>query len=227
MEKDLEALSQAISEGLWPDDWVELHTKTPPGLIEMLGIPGLGPKRIKLMADELGVDSVAGLKEAAQNNQIAPMKGFGEKSQQRMLDGIELLSRFRARRRLDIGLRYGEAFQRRIAGLEGVHRATLAGSARRRKDTIGDLDVVVAVDESDHEKVANAILNLPGIADVKGAGDSKISLILDTSIFDDSFTVGHIDPNVLDAIGGDDYEQLEATGTIDAQVRLVDRKSVV
>ena len=217
------ALTQAMSEGHWPDDWVDLHTSTPPGLIEMLGIPGLGPKRIKLMADELGVDSVASLKEAALNNQIAPMKGFGAKSQQRMLDGIELLSRFRARRRLDIGLRYGEAFQRKIAALDGVHRATLAGSARRRKDTIGDLDVVVAVDEADHESVANAILNLPGIADVKGAGDSKISLILDTTIFDDSFTVGHIDANVLDAIGGDDYEQLEAGGTIDAQVRLVPR----
>ena len=217
------ALTQAMSEGHWPDDWVNLHTSTPPGLIEMLGIPGLGPKRIKLMADELGVDSVASLKKAALNNQIAPMKGFGAKSQQRMLDGIELLSRFRARRRLDIGLRYGEAFQRKIAALDGVHRATLAGSARRRKDTIGDLDVVVAVDEADHESVANAILNLPGIADVKGAGDSKISLILDTTIFDDSFTVGHIDANVLDAIGGDDYEQLEAGGTIDAQVRLVPR----
>ena len=215
------ALTQAMTEGRWPEDWVDLHTSTPPGLIEMLGIPGLGPKRIKLMADELGVDSVASLKEAALNNQIAPMKGFGAKSQQRMLDGIELLSRFRARRRLDIGLRYGEAFQRKIATLDGVHRATLAGSARRRKDTIGDLDVVVAVDEENHESVANAILNLPGIADVKGAGDSKISLILDTSIFDDSFTVGHIDANVLDAIGGDDYEQLEAGGTIDAQVRIV------
>lgn len=215
------ALTQAITEGRWPDDWIDLHTNTPPGLIEMLGIPGLGPKRIKLMADELGVDSVASLKEAALNNQIAPMKGFGAKSQQRMLDGIELLSRFRARRRLDIGLRYGEAFQRKIAAIDGVHRATLAGSARRRKDTIGDLDVVVAVDEADHETVANAILNLSGIADVKGAGDSKISLILDTTIFDESFTVGHIDPNVLDAIGGDDYEQLEAGGTIDAQVRLV------
>ena len=215
------ALTQAVTEGRWPDDWVDLHTTTPPGLIEMLGIPGLGPKRIKLMADELGVDSVARLKEAALNNQIAPMKGFGAKSQQRMLDGIELLSRFRARRRLDIGLRYGEAFQRKIAAIDGVHRATLAGSARRRKDTIGDLDVVVSVDEDDHDTVANAILNLSGIADVKGAGDSKISLILDTTIFDESFTVGHIDPNVLDAIGGDDYEQLEAGGTIDAQVRLV------
>ena len=217
------ALTQAVNEGQWPDDWVNLHTSTPPGLIEMLGIPGLGPKRIKLMADELGVDSVASLKQAALDNKIAPMKGFGAKSQQRMLDGIELLSRFRARRRLDIGLRYGEAFQRKIAALDGVHRATLAGSARRRKDTIGDLDVVVAVDEDDHESVANAILALPGIADVKGAGDSKISLILDTTIFDESFTVGHIDPNVLDAIGGDDYEQLEAGGTIDAQVRLVPR----
>jgi len=215
------ALTQAISEGHWPEDWANLHTDTPPGLIEMLGIPGLGPKRIKLMADELGVDSVATLKQAALDNRIAPMKGFGAKSQQRMLDGIELLSRFRARRRLDIGLRYGEAFQQKIAVLDGVHRATLAGSARRRKDTIGDLDVVVAVDESDHEAVANAILSLPGIADVKGAGDSKISLILDTSIFDETFTVGHIDAKVLDAIGGDDYEQMESGGTIDAQVRLV------
>ena len=65
------------------------------------------------------------------------------------------------------------------------------------------------------------LLNLNGIADVKGAGDSKISLILDTSIFEEGFTVGHIDSNVLEAIGGDDYEQLESGGTIDAQVRLV------
>ena len=215
------ALSQAVLEGEWPEDWVDKHVSTPAGMIEMLGIPGLGPKRIKLMHDELGVDSVASLKEAAEENRIAPMKGFGAKSQQRMLDGIELLARFRERRRLDIGLRYGEAFQRKIAEIDGVNRATLAGSARRRKDTIGDLDLVVSVDATHHETVAERILSLQGIADVKGAGDSKISLILDTTVFDDTFAVGHIDPNVLDAIGGDDYEQLEAGGTIDAQVRLV------
>jgi len=215
------ALTQAIMDGEWPSDWVELHNTTPQGLIEMLGIPGLGPKRIKLMNEELGIDSVASLKEAATDGLIAPMKGFGKKSQQRMLDGIELLARFRARRRLDVGLMYGEAFQSKIASIEGVIKAQLAGSARRRKETIGDLDIVVAVEDEHHENVAEAILSLPGIADVKGAGDSKISLILDTSIFDGGFTVGHIDPNVLDAIGGDDYEQLESGGTIDAQVRLV------
>lgn len=215
------ALTQSIGEGRWPSDWVDLHEQTPKGLIEMLGIPGLGPKRIKLMNEELGVDSVATLKQAALDGLIAPMKGFGKKSQQRMLDGIELLARFRARRRLDIGLMYGEAFQAKISGLDGVIKAQLAGSARRRKETIGDLDLVVAVHDDEHEKVAEAILGLPGIADVKGAGDSKISLILDTSVFEGGFTVGHIDPNVLDAIGGDDYEQLESGGTIDAQVRLV------
>lgn len=215
------ALTQAIDEGRWPSDWVDLHEQTPKGLIEMLGIPGLGPKRIKLMKEELGVDSVATLKQAALDGLIAPMKGFGEKSQQRMLNGIELLARFRARRRLDVGLMYGEAFQSKIAELDGVIKAQLAGSARRRKETIGDLDLVVAVKSENHEMVSKAILGLPGIADVKGAGDSKISIILDTSVFEGGFTVGHIDPNVLDAIGGEDYEQLESGGTIDAQVRLV------
>ena len=215
------ALTQAIGEGRWPSDWVDLHEQTPKGLIEMLGIPGLGPKRIKLMNEELGVDSVATLKQVALDGLIAPMKGFGEKSQQRMLNGIELLSRFRARRRLDVGLMYGEAFQSKIAELDGVIKAQLAGSARRRKETIGDLDLVVAVKSENHEMVSKAILGLPGIADVKGAGDSKISIILDTSVFEGGFTVGHIDPNVLDAIGGEDYEQLESGGTIDAQVRLV------
>ena len=215
------AISQAVSEGKWPSDWIDLHNNTPPGLIEMLGIPGLGPKRIKIMNEELGVESIATLKQAALDDSIAGLKGFGTKSQQKMLDGIELLARFRSRRRLDIGLMYGEAFEQKIAGIDGVIKAQLAGSARRRKETIGDLDVVVGVLDEDKERVSKAILDLPGIADVKGAGDSKISLILDTSIFEGGFSVGHIDPNVMDAIGGEDYEQLESGGTIDAQVRLV------
>jgi len=216
-----EAITEAMNTGDWPQDWIRLHTDTPQGLIEMLGIPGLGPKRIKIMHEELGVDSVASLKEAAQDNRIAPMKGFGEKTQQRMLDGIELLSRFHARRRLDVGLRYGQVLEAKISAISGVKHATLAGSARRRRETIGDLDIVVAVDDQEKDDVSQAILNLSGIADVKGAGDSKISLILDTSIFEEEFRLGHIDKNVLEAIGGDDYEQLEASGTIDAQVRLV------
>ena len=215
------AISQAVGEGKWPEDWVELHESTPQGLIEMLGIPGVGPKKIKMLHDELGVMSVADLQEVCVKNEVAPMKGFGAKSQQKILDGIDLLARFSARRRLDIGLRYGQTFLSMIQQLPGVERAELAGSARRRRETIGDLDIVAAVKPEDVEDVTNKILSLKGIADVKGAGDSKVSVILDTSIFEDGFSLGHLDANVLDAIGGESYEQLESGGTIDAQVRLV------
>ena len=215
------AISQAVGEGKWPEDWVELHESTPQGLIEMLGIPGVGPKKIKMLHHELGVMSVADLQEVCVKNEVAPMKGFGAKSQQKILDGIDLLARFSARRRLDIGLRYGQTFLSMIQQLPGVERAELAGSARRRRETIGDLDIVAAVKPEDVEDVTNKILSLKGIADVKGAGDSKVSVILDTSIFEDGFSLGHLDANVLDAIGGESYEQLESGGTIDAQVRLV------
>ena len=215
------AITQAVAEGEWPTDWVELHENTPAGLIEMLGIPGVGPKKIKMLHDELGVLSVADLQEVCVKNEVAPMKGFGAKSQKKILDGIDLLARFSARRRLDIGLRYGQTFLSMIMDLDGVERAELAGSARRRKETIGDLDIVAAVQPEDVEKVTSEILSLKGIADVKGAGDSKVSVILDTSIFDGGFSLGHLDANVLDAIGGESYEQLESGGTIDAQVRLV------
>ena len=215
------AISKAVGEGMWPDDWVDLHENTPEGLIQMLGIPGVGPKKIKMLHDELGVMSVADLQESCVKNEVAPMKGFGAKSQQKILDGIDLLARFSARRRLDIGLRYGQTFLSMIKQLPGVERAELAGSARRRRETIGDLDIVAAVKPEDVEAVTNEILSLKGIADVKGAGDSKVSVILDTSIFEGGFSLGHLDANVLDAIGGESYEQLESGGTIDAQVRLV------
>ena len=70
------AISQAVGEGRWPEDWEDLHTNTPEGLIEMLGIPGVGPKKIKMLHDELGVLSVADLQEACVKNEVAPMKGF-------------------------------------------------------------------------------------------------------------------------------------------------------
>ena len=215
------AISDAVSNGTWPEDWIDLHTNTPPGLIEMLGIPGVGPKKIKFLHDELGVLSVADLKQVCDDNEVAPLKGFGAKSQQKILDGIELLARFSARRRLDVGLRYGQTFLSMISALDGVERAELAGSARRRKETIGDLDIVAAVQPDDVERVTQEILSMSGIADIKGAGDSKVSVILDTSIFEGGFSLGHLDSKVLEAIGGESYEQMESSGTIDAQVRLV------
>ena len=214
------AISQAVGEGKWPEDWVDLHTNTPEGLIEMLGIPGVGPKKIKMLHDELGVLSVADLQEACVKNEVAPMKGSVQKptkNSRRYRFTRKILCTTSPRYRS----KYGQTFLSMIKDLPGVERAELAGSARRRRETIGDLDIVAAVKPEDVEAVTNEILSLKGIADVKGAGDSKVSVILDTSIFEDGFSLGHLDANVLDAIGGESYEQLESGGTIDAQVRLV------
>ena len=214
-------ITKAVLDGEWAEDWIELFETTPSGLIEMLGIPNLGPKRIKLLNEELEITNILELQESCEAGEIEGLTGFGKKSQQRILDGIKLLKRFNARRRLDIGLLYGNALKNLISKIPNVEKIELAGSARRKKESIGDLDLVVGAKSHNHEEISNSILSLPGIADIKGAGDSKISLILDTSIFENEFDLGNVDEGVLEAIGGDDYEKMEASGTIDAQVRIV------
>ena len=213
-------INEALTEGTWGDIG-ELYTSVPAGLIAMLAIPGLGPKRIKQFYDELGIDSIEQLRVAGENGHLRELDRMGEKSEQKVLDGIELLKRFSGRRRLDIGLLYGEALEGRIASMEGVSRAQLAGSTRRRKETIGDLDIVAAVSPEDVGTVTEQIVNLPGIADVKGAGSSKVSIILGTEFFSEEVIDSGLDGGVLEALGGEAYEEMSASTTIDAQVRLV------
>ena len=194
-------ISEAVLEGSW-GELLSLYERIPPGLMEIVGIPGLGPKRARTLYEEIGVDSVESLKAACEMGHIAPLSGFGEKSQQKYLEGIELLRRYQGRSRMDVGLLYGQALEDRVSIIPGVIRAELAGSARRRRETIGDLDIVVGAEPGNHDSVIEAILAFPGIAEVKGHGESKVSLILEA-------------------------EMLEGTGesgsdaTIDAQVRIV------
>lgn len=216
-------IGEALGEGTW-GDLATLYESTPQGMIVMLGVPGLGPKRIKQLHEELGIDSLADLTAACSIGAVAKLDGFGAKSEQKIVDGIELLSRFRSRRRLNVGLRYGEAFERIVAHIPGVQHAQLAGSARRRRETIGDLDIVAAVEPEDVDEVTQAILDLPNIAEVKGAGESKVSVVLEAAILEKSLDLGTIDSEVFAAIGGDDYSAMESAGTIDAQVRMVPPK---
>lgn len=213
-------ISEALSEGTW-GDLESLYEQVPKGLIEMLGVPGLGPKRIKQFYDELGIESIAELRSAAEEGALSTLPRMGKKMEEKIIEGIDLLARFTGRRRLDVGLMYGEAFETQVAAISGVQRAQLAGSARRRKESIGDLDVVAAVNLEDAQEVMEALISIPGVAEVKGAGDSKVSLILESTLFEHHNPSTTIDGAVLNALGGDAWEELEANSTIDAQVRLV------
>jgi len=221
-------ITEAVMEGSW-GDLPDLYERTPDGLISMLAIPGLGPKRIKQFHDELGIDTVQSLREAAEAGALAPLLGMGAKSEQRIIDGIELLARVAGRRRLDVGLLYGESLESRIAAMDGVERASLSGSARRRRETIGDLDIVAAVAPANVDAVIERIVGLPGIADVKGSGESKVSVILGIEFFegerDVKSPVDGLDSGVLAALGGEAWEEMSESTTIDAQVRLVPPRS--
>ncbi|MDG1532921.1 MAG: helix-hairpin-helix domain-containing protein [Candidatus Thalassarchaeaceae archaeon] len=208
-------VDEAVLKGTW-GDLQKLYDRVPRGLIEIVGIPGLGPKRARLMYQELGVDSVESLKAACEMGHIAPLSGFGEKSQKKYLEGIELLRRYQGRSRMDVGLSFGRAMEARIAAIPGVVKAQLAGSARRRRETIGDLDIVAAAMPKDHNSVIEAILNLPGIAEVKGYGESKVSLILEQEMLADVKIEGSIDTQLAEMM-----LERSSDATIDAQVRIV------
>ncbi len=208
-------VTEAVLEGTW-GELAELYESVPAGLIEIIGIPGLGPKRARVMYEELGVDSVESLKAACEMGHIAPLDGFGDKSQQKYLDGIELLRRYQGRSRMDIGLTFGRAFEARIAAVPGVVRAQLAGSARRRRETIGDLDIVAAALPEDHDSVIESILSFPGIAEVKGHGESKVSLILEQEMLAAASGGSSMDAQLVEAM-----MERSTDATIDAQVRIV------
>ena len=208
-------VTEAVLEGTW-GELAGLYDSVPAGLIEIIGIPGLGPKRARVMYEELGVDSVESLKAACEMGHIAPLAGFGDKSQQKYLDGIELLRRYQGRSRMDIGLTFGRAFEARIAAVPGVVRAQLAGSARRRRETIGDLDIVAAALPEDHDSVIESILSFPGIAEVTGHGESKVSLILEQEMLAAASGGGSMDAQLVEAM-----MERSTDATIDAQVRIV------
>ena len=208
-------ITESVLHGTW-GDMQSLYDKVPAGLIEIVGIPGLGPKKVKSLYDSLGIESIEQLKTACELDHISSLPGFGEKSQKKIFDGIDLLRRYQGRTRMDVGLLFGRSLEEKISLIEGVEKAQLAGSARRRRETIGDLDIVVSSLLENHQKVIQEILGLPGIAEVKGYGDSKISLILEQEMLSNSIGNGALDEGLADTL-----MERNSDATIDAQVRIV------
>ena len=208
-------ISEAVLHGSW-GNLNELYDKIPPGLIQMTGIPSLGPKRVRLLYEELNIDSLDKLKYACENNHIASLEGFGSKSQEKYLEGIELLHRYQGRSRMDIGLAYGRVLEDKISKIPNVAKAQLAGSARRMRETIGDLDIVLGANPEYQEDIIREIMSLPGIAEVKGQGTSKISLILEAEMLADT-----ISNNEMDFALSESLSERSSNATIDAQIRIV------
>ena len=178
-----EALAQKITE-LHTTGRLGFYTKLkdsiPSGLVEILQIPGVGPKKIRALSEKLGIDSIAELQQACLDGKIAPLEGFGEKSQEKILEGIRNREKYGRRH---IWIEAWEAAEPLLAGLRHlpqVIRAEHAGSLRRRMETVGDLDFLVAT--NDPQPVADWFVQWPGVREVTARGETKTSVRLESGI---------------------------------------------
>ena len=151
----------------------ELRSEIPPGLTELLKLEGLGPKKVKVLYDELAVDSVDRLEKAAQAGRLRNLPGMGLKTEEKILKSIEHYRAGMGRFKLSVGFQYAEALLRHLKGVPGVKRLDPAGSFRRRRETIGDLDILAICGKGC--KVMDRFAGYGDVAEVLARGETKSS----------------------------------------------------
>jgi DNA polymerase (family X) len=178
-----EALEQKITELVETGQlayYNELKASIPPGLIEMLEIPGLGPKKIQALSQKLGVDSVAQLEKACRAGKVAQLDGFGEKTQTNLLEGIERRRTYASKHLLSDALRVAEPLLEGLRTHPGVIRCSAAGSLRRFREIIGDIDLLASSKKP--AEVIECFVAQPDVIKVTAQGETKASVILQGGI---------------------------------------------
>lgn len=160
----------------------ELRRSFPPGIMELLRIPGLGPKKAKKLLDVLGVASIDDLEKACKENRVAKLEGFSAKSQQNLLDGIQQIRQFASRHLYHHAEQAARPLFEAVKKHAKVIRAELAGSLRRHKETIKDIDIVASCKEADRAAIMDFFTKLPTVQNIIAKGDTKSSVLLENGI---------------------------------------------
>ena len=154
----------------------ELRAEVPAGLLEMLRVPGLGPRKIIAIREALGVADLDALAEAARAGQLADLKGFGKKTQENILKGIDYIRAHQGRFRADIARASADELLETLAQLPQTERVEVAGSLRRAKETVKDIDIVVS--GTDAEAIAATFVGHPEVEEILARGETKSSVRL-------------------------------------------------
>lgn len=154
-----------------------LRDQYPPPFVELTKIPGLGPKTLKMLRSQLGVEDIESLQAAVDAHQLRELPGMGEKSEEKIAKAIERLGLHGKDRRTPLVEVYGfaRALTERLSAVEGVSDAVPCGSIRRFSETVGDIDIVVATTAPG--LVAETVLGFGEVAEVIGSGETKTSFL--------------------------------------------------
>ncbi|MCX7779253.1 MAG: DNA polymerase/3'-5' exonuclease PolX [Patescibacteria group bacterium] len=152
----------------------ELKKKIPVNLEELMAVEGLGPKKIKVLYKKLGIKNLQDLEKMAKSHRIAPLFGFGEKTEKNILEGIAFLKRSKGRFLLGDIFPHLQEIYEKLKNLKVVEKIDVAGSVRRMKETIGDVDFLVISKKP--EKVMDFFVSLPGVVKIWGKGKTKASV---------------------------------------------------
>jgi len=181
---DIPGIGKALTEkieNLYTTGELEFYDKlvasVPSGLMDLLEVPGLGGKKIKALHEQLGIDSIESLTQACNAGKVAELKGFGEKTQEKILSGIKNREAYAARHLWWDARRVVDEILPELRALPQVERAEAAGSFRRGMETVGDLDFIVA--SSNPAPIMDWFTSMVGIAEVTAHGDTKASIRLE------------------------------------------------
>src|SRR5947209_4547316 len=164
----------------------ELQSNTPAIKLEMLRIPGVGPKKINAIYDQLHVTSIAELEQACHEDKVAHLPGFGKKTQDKILQGIAFLAQHADRFHYPVAEAEAERIRTALATLPEIVRLEVAGSLRRRRETIKDIDMVASIADEAGDDVRRKIMDFftsqPSVQAITGKGETKSSVVLGSSI---------------------------------------------
>ena len=164
----------------------ELVETTPPVKLEMMRIPGVGPKKINAIYNQLHVNSIPDLVQACEENKVAALPGFGKKTQDKIVQGIAFLAQHAGRFLYPVAEEEASHMYTVLKELPEIVRLQVAGSLRRRRETIGDIDMVVSVADSASEDVRRKIMDVftsqPSVQAITGKGETKSSVVLSSGI---------------------------------------------
>ena len=175
----------------------ELRAKLPSGVLDLLKVRGLGPKKVKVLWQELGITDIETLRTAAQKHLLRRVKGFGERTEENILRGIELMKEGQARALLADAARVLDDVLAALRASGTMERVEAAGSFRRMRENVGDLDLLAVAE--DRTGASAAFTRLPGVIEVIAAGETKATVLLAFHDYEGARRTIQVDLRILDA----------------------------